>query len=136
MSPEARLVLAHLLTRVSVGAVLELRHALATDSPELIQGATTRPGPADSRAQLTGACLVGYLAWREAYAHAVADLDRQFQRLCNEMADAFRAERWCPANPLICWWDDTPRSVAVPAVLTEVEGFLRQKGVSDARAIK
>lgn len=125
MNDAARCVLHRLLGLVSRPTVESLREALASDDLRLIQRESVRPGSHDAgELDCEGACLIGFLGWREAGAVRVWQVDRQFYRLCNDLLRA--SPTWLPAFPLVTYWDDTPRDEAFAAVLAEVEAYLAQ----------
>lgn len=125
---------------LSMGQLEALRHALDTDDPRLIQGATTMPPPLNCVRDwpVEAACLIGYaaaagLGWfatgldgaPNPAAATVGDVEEVFAKACFAMDERMgepAACRW-----LLNWFDDTPRQEMRRELLMEVLQALSER---------
>jgi hypothetical protein len=106
--------------QLSSGALQVLRVALESDTPKLLQGATTTPAP-DRPVWLKpveAACVLGFCGWKGENLETVESVEEYFGALC------FRADQVLGA-PAACryflnWYDDTPRDEMRRELLAEV----------------
>ena len=116
--------------------LLALRQALRDDDPRLIQGATTEPPPLSYgyACPCEGACLWGFVAWQGGMAGegCVNEVQSAFAAICHAADQAGEGCGWCAK--LLNWWDDTPRSVAIAALLPEVESALSARDLAGTLA--
>lgn len=104
-----------------------LRTALATDDPELIQGATTQPPPLPyiSGWPVEGACGVTYPAWKGDGLETIAEVEEVFAQTCLECDQ--RLDEPAAVRFFLNWFDETPRQEMRRLFLPEVETVLEQR---------
>lgn len=105
-------------------ALHTLRRALASDDRRLVQGTCTIPPPMPYFADLDceGADPIGFVGWQAEGLQTVGEVESYWARVCAEMDARLGEPGGC--GHLITWLDDTPRDVAFPALLAEVETAL------------
>lgn len=113
--------------QLSLKSLIALRDALATDDPNLVQGATTIPPPLDCVQgwPAEGACGIGYCGWKGEQLHTVAEVEEFFARACFEAdirLDEPAACRW-----FLNWFDDTPRREMRSQLLPEVRRSIDER---------
>ena len=106
--------------QLSSRALEALEHALETDDPTLLQGATTSPPPLQCVIDwpAEAACMLGYCGWKGEDLETVGEVEEYFARICFASDTAMKepaAVRW-----LINWFDDTPRDEMRQLLLAEV----------------
>lgn len=113
-----------ILPQLGRAGLLALAEALEDDAPELLQGATTDPAPLpvcwDWDCQ--GACPLAFACWQEDGLRSVGEVEEAFAQLaaeCDRRMNEPAALRY-----FVNWWDDSPRDLAVPALLDEVRRAL------------
>ncbi len=116
-----------LAAELSVPGLEALRKALETDSPLLIQRATTLPPPLAVAQSwpCEAACLIGFCGWKGDGLETVAEVERFFADRCYKTDCAIgepAACRW-----LLNWFDDTPRDEMLRLLLPEVERELARR---------
>jgi hypothetical protein len=109
-----------------------LRQALAGDDARLLQGATTTPPPLSCVQDwpVEAACPVGFCGWQGDGLETVAEVEEFFARVCFEADKALgepAACRW-----FLNWFDETPRTEALPLLLAEVKRELARRRAGDA----
>jgi hypothetical protein len=117
---------------LSPGELHALRDGLVADDAALIQGLTSLPLASDDPEfrrldkPCTGACALGYAAWRGRGLSTVEQVEVAFAEL---MADA--QERLAPERGInaffTTWFDETPRAEMVPALLAEVQAEITRR---------
>ena len=95
-----------------------LRHALLTDDPALIQGATTSPPPLDCVKDwpVEAACAISFCGW-DSQTNTVGKVEEHFAKTCFE-ADKLLGEPGA-IRFFINWFDDTPRAEMRRELLAE-----------------
>jgi hypothetical protein len=117
---------------LSDSALHALRGALAGDSPELVQGATTSPPPLSIVADwpVEAACVLGYCGWRGEGLETVGEVEEFFAKMCDaidrRLGEA-AACRW-----FLNWFDETPREGMRAALLAEVNRTCEERRSADA----
>jgi hypothetical protein len=109
-----------------------LRHALLTDDPRLLQGATTTPPPLPCVQDwpVEAACALGYCGWQGDHLESVADVEEFFARMCFETDQRLgepAAVRW-----FLNWFDETPRHEMRRQLLAEVNRVLAARGAASS----
>lgn len=106
---------------ISTAGLVALRTALLTDDPRLIQGSTTTPPPsvAVKGWPTEAACATGYTGWQGCDLETVAEVEEYAARIWFEADQRLGEPGGC--RHFLNWWDDTPREIARPALLEEVE---------------
>jgi hypothetical protein len=109
---------APLLSRKSLEA---LRDAVASDTPELLQGHTTEPpGLTPNRhTPVCGACLIAFCGWRGEGLATVDEVEDFFARMCFEIDRRLGAGGEC--RWFLDWFDATPRDEMRATLLPEIE---------------
>lgn len=113
--------------QLSVKQLSALAHALATDDPRLIQGATSTPPPLDGVQDwpVEAACAIGFCGWQGDGLTTVGKVD-QFLAGCCYAAAVLMGEpaacRW-----FLNWFDETPRDEMRRLLLPEVRRELRRR---------
>jgi hypothetical protein len=104
------------------GQLLALKEALASDDPELIQGATSQPPPLMCVRDwpVEAACAVGFCGWAAVGEFAtVGEVEEFFAKACREADERLGGPAEC--RWWLNFWDDTPRPEAFRELLAEVE---------------
>ncbi len=115
---------------ISDAALAGLEDALVTDSPRLLQGATTEPPPLPSVADwpCEAACLLGYCGVIDHGGFGVAtveDVQDAFGYLCFETDNRLGEPsgiRWCLNH-----YDETKREEMIAAYLPEVRREIERR---------
>lgn len=112
----------HLSTR----GLLRLWVALASDSPDLLQGATTTPPPLQAVATWPAeqTCPVGTCGLGDGL-ETVEQIHDYFGRICNQANATLQQAGAC--RYFLNWYDQSPREEVVPLLLAEVEAELRKR---------
>lgn len=104
---------------LSTKSLLDLRDAVAGDSPRLIQGVTTCPPPlaACGEHPVEAACAIGFCGMADGL-QSVDEVSEFFRRMC---AEADRRLGGAESGFFVGMWDETPRAAMLAAFLPEVE---------------
>lgn len=104
-----------------------LEKAMATNSPRLLQGATTSPPPLQcvkdwpcEAADIIGSCGRWQHGWR-----AVGEVEEGFARACYDADQRLGEPAMC--RHFLNWWDDSRRSVVFGIMLAEVRWELKRR---------
>lgn len=119
--------------KLSDRALAALRDGLAANDPRLIQGAntvghfsplaTTRPRSSRATLPVAAACPLGFCGWIGDGLETVGEVEEYFADLINACdCIGLFAGRW-----FTCWFDETERSVAFPALLAEVTAEIARR---------
>jgi hypothetical protein len=116
--------------QLTIDHLIEIKHALVTDDPRLIQGNTCEPPPMQcvqnwpvERACLIGLCgVIENGGWGEA---TVGDVANTFERMCQEVDEI--AVDLAACRHLLNWFDETPRDEMRLTLLPEVELAIASK---------
>ena len=97
-----------------------LRQALLEDSPQLLQGSTTKPPPLQCVQDwpVEAACSIGYIGWKSRGLETVGAVEEFFATTCfrcDQLMNEPAACRWA-----VNWFDDNPRDVMREELLTEI----------------
>jgi hypothetical protein len=119
-----------LVPLLSDGQLLALQRALETDDRRLTQGVTCEPYlylPRTTEEQpVVAACLLGFCAWHaRGWRATVGDLEVAFADLLKRVD--VRMGRVAASQPLVLWYDDTPRAEMRAALLPEVTRALAER---------
>ncbi len=111
-----------------------LAHALETDSPALLQGATTTPPPLSwvQDWPVKAACLVGLCGVAELGGIGTAkvgEVEEYFARLTFECDQRLNEPAGC--RHLLNWYDETPRSEMRALLLPEVKRTLAERNARE-----
>jgi hypothetical protein len=114
--------------RLPVAGLHALRIALATDSPLLVQGATTSPPPLRLVQDwpVEAADPAAFALWQGLGLTTVEEVESAWARLCADVDNAAREPAAC--RHWINHWDESPRGEVVPQLLAEVEWELTDRG--------
>lgn len=109
-----------------------LAHAIASDDPKLIQGATTSPPAfgAFLKLQCEAACAIGYCGWLGDEPRTVGEVEAFFQRVCDGADAAMEAP--AALRYFLNWVDDTPRDEMRRQLLAEVHVALSARAIRHA----
>ncbi len=124
---------------ISDRALLVLRDALASDSPKLVQEATTVPAPlmAVQDWPVEAACPVGLCGWAESDPGlgdvTVGAVEEYFAKRCFDADQLLREAAGC--RWFLNWWDETPRPRAVSDLLAEVNYNLGLRAEAGCRVM-
>lgn len=107
-----------------------LFHALAKDDPALIQAQTTEPYPLQCHysAPVAASCPVAYAGWKGRGLRTVEEVEGVFFELCAGADRLLGEERGC--RYFLTFWDETPRPLALRALLAEVIVELTARGLT------
>lgn len=111
----------HLAPQFSDTQLTQLRDALRSDDPRLVQGVTTLPivrGPATNNAPVQAACAVGFCG-------IAAGLQTAGQ-VANYVAEAFLDR---PLVMFVEWFDNQPRGEVFATLANEIDSILETRKV-------
>ena len=111
---------------LSTSSLLALECALIDDDPTLIQKANTSPPPIKGIDDwpVEAACLLAFRGWKEGL-RTVSECEEYMARLCFEIDQQVGVPAGC--RWLLHWWDNTPRSEAIAALLPEVRRAIAER---------
>ncbi len=106
-----------------------LATALETDSPLLLQGATTEPPPLKlcSDWPCEKACVVGYCGWQGEGLVTIEEVETFFGVWCEELRALLNTDDAAPCRHFLNWADETPRDQMRRELLPEVRLELERR---------
>ncbi len=115
---------------VSDEALGRLRQALRGNSPEVLQGQTTEPIPAQEVQdfEVRASCPIAYLVWKGQNRRTVEEVEEAFYRLVSQVDQLLGEPASC--RGLLHWIDGEPRPVVWAGLLSEIDRELARR---DAR---
>jgi len=111
----------------STAGLEALWHALRSDDPRLMQGASTSPPPLSCHHDdaINGCCSIGWCGFQGENLETVGEVEEYFARACFEADQRLGeagASRW-----FLNWYDDAPRTAMRLELQAEVERILDQR---------
>lgn len=106
--------------QLSSSTLQVLRVALESDTPTLLQGATTTPAPVRPTwlKPVEAACVLGFCGWKGESLQTVESVEEYFGALCFRADQKLGAAAAC--RYFLNWYDDTPRETMRRELLAEV----------------